>query len=156
LFLNFQLDTLFYKGAGKVSSIDPYRIMLADDHAILRRDLKKILAARNDLEVIGEAADGLELLDLLRMSELAPHMVIVDITMPNLNGIEATRRIKMTHPDVKVLILTMHKSQEYLDNALSAGADGYLLKENVNTELFSAIEIIARGAVYVSPLLSKI
>ena len=86
-----------------MSGIEPYRIMLADDHAMLRQGLKKILSERKDLEVIGEAADGLELLSLLRMSKLAPHMVIVDISMPNLGGIEATRRIKMVHvhPHVK-------------------------------------------------------
>jgi DNA-binding NarL/FixJ family response regulator len=82
-------------------------------------------------------------------------MAIVDITMPNLGGIEATRRIKMTYPEVKVLILTIHKEQEYLDQAFSAGAEGYLLKEDANTELFSAIETIRQGGIYVSPLLSE-
>jgi DNA-binding NarL/FixJ family response regulator len=82
-------------------------------------------------------------------------MVILDISMPNLRGIEATRRIKMVHLHVKVLILTMHKSQEYLDHALSAGADGFLLKKDANTELFSAIDRIRRGETYISPLLSK-
>jgi len=131
-----------------------YRILLADDHELLRRSLKSILAGSGDLEVVGEAADGLQLLNLLKMSTLTPHMAIVDITMPNLGGIETTRRIKMTYPDVKVLILTIHKDQEYLDQAFSAGAEGYLLKEEANTELFSAIETIRHGGIYVSPLLS--
>jgi DNA-binding NarL/FixJ family response regulator len=82
-------------------------------------------------------------------------MVILDISMPKLRGFEATRGIKMNYPDVKVLILTMHKSQEYLDHALSAGADAYLLKEDAHTELFSAIERIRQGGAYISPLLSK-
>jgi DNA-binding NarL/FixJ family response regulator len=101
----------------------------------------------------GEASHGLELLDL--MNKLAPHMIILDTPMPKLKGIEATRRIKIVYPDVKVLILTMHKSQEYLDHALSTGADAYPLKEDANTELFSAIERIRQGGAYVSPLLSR-
>jgi len=137
-----------------VSDPTPYRILLADDHEVLRQSLKSILAGSGDLEVVGEAADGLQLLNLLKMSTLTPHMAIVDITMPNLGGIETTRRIKMTYPDVKVLILTIHKDQEYLDQAFSAGAEGYLLKEEANTELFSAIETIRHGGIYVSPLLS--
>ena len=137
-----------------MSDPTPYRILLADDHKVLRRSLKNILAGSGDLEVVGEAADGLELLNLLKMSTLAPHMAIVDITMPNLGGIETTRRIKMAYPDVKILILTIHKDQEYLRQAFSAGAEGYLLKEDASTELFSAIETIRRGGIYISPLLS--
>ena len=137
-----------------MSEATPYRIVLADDHEMLRQSLKNILAGTGDLEVVGEAADGLELLNLLKMSKLTPHMAIVDITMPNLGGIETTRRIKMAYPDVKILILTIHKDQEYLRQAFSAGAEGYLLKEDVNTELFSAIEMIRKGGVYVSPVLS--
>ena len=122
---------------------------------MMRQGLRRMLEGKSDLEVIGEAADGLELLNLLKMSKLTPHMAIVDITMPNLGGIEATRRIKMTYPEVKVLILTIHKEKEYLRQAISAGAEGYLLKEDANTELFPAIETIRRGGVYVSPLLSE-
>ena len=133
-------------------TINPYRIVLADDHVILRQGLRMIVEQKADLKVIGEVGDGLELLDLL--DTLIPHMVILDISMPKLRGIEATRRIKMAHPDVKVLILTMHKSQEHLDHALTAGADGYLLKEDANTELFSAIQRIRQGGTYISPLLS--
>jgi DNA-binding NarL/FixJ family response regulator len=153
--LSFKLDTLFFKGAEKVSNPSSYRILLADDHEVLRQSLKNILAGSSDIEVVGEAADGLELLNLLKMSTLTPHMAIVDITMPNLGGIEATRRIKMTYPEVKVLILTIQKDQEYVHQAFSAGAEGYLLKEDANTELFSAIETIRQGKVYVSPLLSE-
>jgi DNA-binding NarL/FixJ family response regulator len=138
----------------KVSDPTSYRILLADDHEVLRQSLKNILTGTEDLDVVGEAADGLELLNLLKMSRLTPHMAIVDITMPKLGGIEATRRIKMTYPEVKVLILTIHKDEEYLHQAFSAGAEGYLLKEDANTELFSAIETIRHGGIYVSPLLS--
>jgi DNA-binding NarL/FixJ family response regulator len=97
------------------------------------------------MEVIGEAGDGLELLNLLKQSKLLPPMAIVDISMPNLSGIEATRRIKMIYPDIKILILSMHKDQEYLSHALSTGADGYLLKEDSDRELFKAIEMIRQG-----------
>jgi DNA-binding NarL/FixJ family response regulator len=82
-------------------------------------------------------------------------MVILDITMPNLGGIEATRKIKTTYPSVKVLVLTVHKDNEYLKQAISAGAEGYLLKEELGTELFSAIQTIQRGGVYMSPFFSK-
>lgn len=126
-----------------------YHIVLADDHVLLREGLKRVLEEKNDLKVVGEAKDGLEVLAIL--DKLASHMVILDISMPNLGGIEATHRIKRLHPGVKVLILTMHKSKEYLQHAIAAGADGYLLKEDANTDLFSAIERIRRGEVYVSP-----
>jgi len=136
------------------NSIVTYRIFLADDHVLLRQGLKKILEEKGDLQVVGEASDGFELLNLLNISPLTPHMVILDISMPNLGGIEATRKIKMIYPNIKVLILSMHKIKEYLCHAISVGAEGYLLKEDADTELFSAIEIIRRGGVYVSPLLS--
>jgi DNA-binding NarL/FixJ family response regulator len=130
-----------------------YGIVLADDHVLLRQGLKKILQGTADLEVVGEVSDGLELLRLL--GQLTPDMVILDISMPNLRGIEAVHEIKTLHPDVIVLILTMHKEMEYLYQAISAGADGYLLKEDADTELFSAIEKIRQGKFYLSPHLSE-
>ncbi len=107
------------------------------------------MLAERGLKIIGEAADGIELLNFLQTSNSLPDMAIVDISMPNLGGIEAARRIKVVHPEVKVLILTMHKVKEYLDQAYSAGAEGYLLKEDIGTDLFSAIETIRQGRVYV-------
>jgi DNA-binding NarL/FixJ family response regulator len=104
----------------------PYNIVLADDHVLFCEGIKRIISEVSDLEVVGEARDGLQLLALLK--QLTPDLVILDISMPNIRGIEATREIKMTHPDVKVLILTMHKDKDYLYHAISAGADGYLLK----------------------------
>jgi DNA-binding NarL/FixJ family response regulator len=135
------------------SKVSLYRIVLADDHLLIREGLKRILREDASMEVIGEAGDGLELLNLLKQSKLLPHMAIVDISMPNLSGIEATRQIKMIYPDIKILILSMHKDQEYLSHALSTGADGYLLKEDSDRELFKAIEMIRQGRVYISPLL---
>ena len=130
-----------------------YCIVLADDHVLLRQGLRRILEGITDLEVIGEANDGLELLDLL--NHLTPHMVILDISMPKLRGLEAIQEIKRAHPDVNILILTMHKDKEYLYLALSAGAKGYLLKEDADKELFSAIEKIRQGKIYVSPYFSE-
>jgi DNA-binding NarL/FixJ family response regulator len=132
--------------------LSPYRIALADDHVMFRKGIKSIIEGAADLEVIGEAGDGLNLLELLK--KVTPDMVILDISMPNLRGLEATREIKMISPGVKVLILTMHKDKEYVYHAISAGAEGYLLKEDADTELFAAIEKIRHGRQYISPLLS--
>lgn len=129
--------------------MNPYCIVLTDDHVLLRQGLRGIIERRPDLKVIGEAGDGIELLGLLK--QLTAHLVILDISMPNLRGIEAVREIKMIDPDLKILILTMHKDAEYLHQAMSAGADGYLLKEDADTELFSAIDRIREGKIYVSP-----
>jgi DNA-binding NarL/FixJ family response regulator len=133
--------------------MDPYHVVLADDHVLFRQGIKKILEEIDGLEIVGEANDGLELLSLVK--KLTPDMVILDISMPNIRGIEATREIKTINPGVKVLILTMHKSKEYLYHSISAGAEGYLLKEDADTELFSAIEKVQEGGVYISPILSE-
>ncbi len=129
--------------------MNPCRIIIADDHGLFRQGMKSVLAARADIEVIGEAGDGLQLLDLLSRS--LPDVILLDISMPNLRGIEAIHEIKKAYPHVKVLILTMHKDKQYLEESISAGARGYLLKEDADTELFSAIDKIRRGRIYVSP-----
>ena len=130
-----------------------YSIVLADDHVLVRQGLRRIIEESPDLQVVGEANDGLELLNLLR--EVTPQMVILDIFMPNLRGIEAIHEIRKIHPEVKVLILTMHKDREYLYLALSAGAKGYLVKEDADKELFSAIERVRQGKTYLSPHFSE-
>jgi DNA-binding NarL/FixJ family response regulator len=130
-----------------------YAIILADDHVLVRKGVRRILAERNDLEVVGEAGDGLELLKLL--SRRKPDMILLDISMPNLRGLEAIHEIRSAHPEVKVLILTMHKDREFLYRAMSAGADGYLLKEDAEAELFSAIDAIRQKKTYLSPSLSE-
>ena len=129
-----------------------YSIVLADDHALVRQGLRRILEGTDDLEVVGEANDGLELLALL--TRLTPHMVILDIFMPNLRGIEAITEIKTMYPEVKILILTMHRDKEYLYLALSAGAKGYLLKEDAPKELFAAIAKVRQDKTYISPYFS--
>ncbi|MDY6836481.1 MAG: response regulator transcription factor [Thermodesulfobacteriota bacterium] len=129
-----------------------YRVVVADHHVLFRQGLKHILQTLEDLEIVGEAGDGLKVLELVR--ESLPDMVILDISMPGLGGIEATRKIKAIDSHVKVLIVTTHKSVEYLNFAIRAGASGYLLKEDGDTELFSAIKTIRQGGVYISPILS--
>ena len=129
----------------------PYTIVIADDHVMFRQGIKNILEKSKWLEIVGEAGDGFKLLELLK--RVNPDMVILDISMPNLRGLEATREIKMIFPDVKVLILSMHRDKEYVYSAVSAGAEGYLLKEDADTELFAAIEKIRQKGHYLSPLL---
>jgi len=130
----------------------PFKIMLADDHVMFRRGVRSLIQGMPNVEVVGEAGDGFELLRLLRESK--PDLVIMDISMPNLRGLEATREIKYIDTGVKVLILTMHKEREYLYHALKAGAEGYLLKEDADGELISAIETLRRGGTVISSLLS--
>jgi DNA-binding NarL/FixJ family response regulator len=130
--------------------MDPYRIILADDHVLIRQGLRKIIDEADELEVAGEAGDGRELLALL--NRLIAQMVILDLSMPNLGGLDAIPEIKMTHPELKILILTMHK--EYLRQALSSGADGYLVKQDADQELFFAIEKIRQCEVFISPRLA--
>ncbi|MCP3677517.1 MAG: response regulator transcription factor [Deltaproteobacteria bacterium] len=134
--------------------MESYSIVLADDHTMFREGIKKIIGERIGMEVVREAGSGLELLKLLK--EMTPDMVILDISMPGIGGIEATQEIKSTYSGVKVLILSMHDDKEYLHHTISAGADGYLLKKDADTELFSAIYEIQRGNTYISPLLSKV
>lgn len=130
-----------------------YRIVLADDHNILRDGIKHIIQEKPDWIVIGEASDGFELLRLLKRQKV--DMILLDISMPGMRGIEATREIKSSHPEIKIVILTMHKKRSYIRHALAAGADGYLLKETTGKELFAAITCIRNGGSYVSKSLSK-
>jgi DNA-binding NarL/FixJ family response regulator len=127
----------------------PYRVILADDHNLVRSGLRKILEEKADLEVASEVGDGLELLSALK--KINPDLIILDVSMPNLRGIEAIPEIRHVRPTVKVLMLTMHREEEYLYQAISAGADGYLLKDDAERELFSAIDNIRSGKIYISP-----
>ena len=129
-----------------------YRIYLADDHAMVREGIKLVLAQRPDYEIAGEASDGLELLAMLKRGT-PPDAIILDISMPKLRGIEAIRDIKSISPETKVLVLTMHKDEDSLRQAFVAGANGYLLKEDVAKALFAALESIRKGEIFVSELL---
>ena len=136
---------------GEVTPL-PYEILLVDDHPLVRQEIKTIIADKSELAVVGELQDGLELLNCL--NHWLPQMVILDISMAHLGGIEATRLIKSSHPEIKVLILTLHNRREYVDQARLAGAEGYLLKDGVEKELLSAIEALRQGGTYLSPLLT--
>jgi DNA-binding NarL/FixJ family response regulator len=127
-----------------------YRVVLADDHPLLRKGLKRILGDRKDIQVVGEANDGIELLDLLK--KVTPDLAILDISMPRLRGLEAIREIQSMRPGLRILILTMHR--EFLHQAMAAGANGYLMKDNALDELFAAIDAIRSGRIYISPLFS--
>ena len=134
--------------------MDAYTIILADDHAMFREGVRKIIERIEGAIISGEVNDGLELLELLKKS--SPNLVILDISMPNLRGLEAIREIKKTYSQVKVLVLTMHKKREFLRQALRDGADGFLLKEDAGSELIRAVQTVRNGGKYLSPLLSSV
>jgi two-component system, NarL family, response regulator NreC len=125
------------------------RVLLADDHTILRAGLKMMLNAQPDIEVVGEASDGRQV--VVEAQRLLPDVILMDITMPEVNGIEATRQVKRRLPETRVLVLTMHENEEYLFQMLRAGAAGYMLKEAADTELISAIRVVSSGRFYLSP-----
>jgi two-component system, NarL family, response regulator NreC len=131
----------------------PYHVVLADDHILVRQGIKKILQEDPEMCVVGEAADGIELMELLK--KIAPDMVILDISMPRLKGLAAAEKIRQLYPDIKVLILSMHRNKEYLRQALAAGVHGYLLKEDADVALFAAIEVVRQGNFFMSPLLEQ-
>lgn len=128
-------------------------IILADDHRIFRDGLKSLLTEHEDLRIIGEASDGLELLALL--IKLKPDLVIMDITMPSLSGIEVAARITDQYPDIRILMLSMHTHEEYVVNAIKAGARGYLSKDTSGEELLDAIRTICQGGEYFGKLVSE-
>lgn len=132
--------------------MEAYTIVLADDHMMFREGVKRIIEQSQDVRITGEANDGLELLDFLKKSP--PDLVILDISMPNLRGLEAIKEIKRGYPQVKILVLTMHKKKEFIRQALSSGADGFLLKEDAGGELIRAVQLIRKGGKYISPLLA--
>jgi two-component system response regulator NreC len=131
----------------------PRRIIVADDHGVLRAGLRALLNDEPDLEVAGEAADGDEALRLTR--ELEPDIVLMDINMPGCGGIETTRRLMELRPNVRVLILTVHEDKSLLQAAIRAGAAGYILKRAVESELIDAIRAVARGDLYVHPAMTR-
>ena len=133
-------------------STSPYRVVIADDHSLIRKGLRTIIELESDMQVIGEAGDGEELLNFLARNQ--PNLVVMDISMPNLNGIDAIEKVLALYPDIRILILTMHRNSQYFYNAISAGAHGYLIKDDSDTELLTAIETVRSGKTYISPQLS--
>ncbi|MHB8793689.1 MAG: response regulator [Thermoleophilia bacterium] len=129
------------------------RILLADDHAILRAGLVRLLSEEPDIEVIGEADNGREAVQ--KVQELHPDIVLMDIGMPVMNGMEATKQIKKRDQDVKILVLTMHDNEEYLFQVLQAGASGYVLKKAADSDLVNAIHVVNRGDCFLYPSAAK-
>jgi len=124
-------------------------ILVADDHSILRECLCALLSNAPDLEVIGEAGDGQDTIEKVR--QLQPQLVVMDLSMPIINGTEAIRVIKQRHPEIKIIALTVHKSEEYVRATLDAGADGYVLKDDSSSDLLAAIRNVGKGRVHLSP-----
>jgi two-component system, NarL family, response regulator NreC len=129
------------------------RILLADDHAVVRQGFRMILSAHSDLEIVGEAGNGREAVDLA--ATLRPDVVVMDVAMPDLNGIEATRRVTASNPHIRVVALSMHKDSVYVREILRAGARGYLLKDSVADDLVAAVRAVAGGEGYLSPAISN-
>jgi DNA-binding NarL/FixJ family response regulator len=128
-------------------------ILIADDHDIVRAGLKSLLARQEDIDIVGEAADGREVVRLA--AELKPSIVVTDIAMPQLNGIDATAQILRHDPDIKVIILSMYGDEEFLVRALTAGVKGYLLKDAVQADLLRAVRAVATGRSFFSPAIAQ-
>lgn len=139
-------------GAGGIRMM-PVRVLLADDHTLVRAGLRKLLESMPQIQVVGEAADGLALLALAE--QFQPNLVLMDIAMPGLNGLDATARLVKAWPNIRVLILSMHQNEEYVRQALRNGAAAYLLKDCAPLELELAINAVLRGETYLSPAVSK-
>ena len=133
--------------------METLRVLIADDHAIVRAGIRLLLDSQEGIEIVGEAKDGAEAVAKTR--ELAPDVVLMDVAMPGLSGLEATREIRQTNPDTRVLMLTMHDDEEYFFQAVSLGASGYILKEATPEEVVTAIRIVSRGGVAFHPSLGR-
>jgi DNA-binding NarL/FixJ family response regulator len=131
----------------------PIRILLADDHEVVRDGVRALLEKQVDMEVIGEASDGREAARLAE--ELRPDVVVMDVGMPNLNGIDATRRILAAHPQIAVVMLSMHQDESYVLRSLKAGAKGYLLKESLRSDVLEAIRAVAQGRSFLTRKISR-
>src|SRR5439155_4848034 len=131
----------------------PYRILLADDHVLVRAGIRSLLEKLPDTEIVGEAGDGREALSLAQACQ--PNIVLMDVAMPALNGLETVARLQKECREVKVLVLSMHANEEYVIQALRAGACGYLLKDAATVELELALQAVGRGENYLSPAISR-
>lgn len=136
-----------------MSETGKIRVLIADDHIIVREGLRALLEAQSDIEVVGEAANGNEAVN--KTKEIQPDIVLMDITMPGMSGLEATQKIKQQSPDVKILVLTMHESDEYFFKMLDAGASGYFVKGGSINELISALRAVWHGDVFLYPTMAK-
>ncbi len=130
-----------------------FRVLIADDHGIVRQGLRALLEKSPEISVVGEASDGREAVRLA--AELRPNIVVMDIAMPLLNGVDATSQILGRDPDIKVIILSMHSDESYILRSLSAGAKGYLLKDSAEGDILPAVETVAKGRPYFSPVIAS-
>jgi two-component system response regulator NreC len=130
------------------------KIVIAEDHTILREGLRALLSSQEALEVVGEAEDGREA--IRQVEELAPDLILMDLSMPKMNGVEAIREIRRRVPETKILALTVHKAEEFILEVLQAGADGYIPKDASSNELMMAIKSVLMGKRYLSPSVSKV
>jgi DNA-binding NarL/FixJ family response regulator len=133
--------------------MEKVRVLLVDDHAILREGIKALLEKQENIEVVAEAANGREAIS--KVAQFRPDVVVLDISMPLMDGLEATRQMKKESPDVKILVLTMHDDEEYFLQLLRAGASGYVTKRTVSRELVSAIEAVYRGESFFCPSMAR-
>jgi two-component system response regulator NreC len=131
----------------------PIRILLADDHEVVRDGVRALLEKQTDMAVVGEAADGREAAELAE--DLHPDVVVMDVGMPNLNGIDATRRILAAHPQIGVVMLSMHQDESYVLRSLKAGAKGYLLKESLRSDILEAIRAVSQGRSFLTRKISR-
>lgn len=128
-------------------------VLLADDHIIVRQGLRALLAVSGDIEVIGEAGDGREAVEMIK--KLSPQVVVMDLAMPKLNGLEATRQIVKGHPSIKVVVLSSYSDQEYVQKVMAVGAVGYLIKQSAADDLLTAIREVHKGNNFFSPSIAK-
>jgi DNA-binding NarL/FixJ family response regulator len=138
---------------GEVDMREPRRMVVAEDHKILREGLISLLAGRDDIKVVGEAEDGLEA--IRRVDQLQPDLVLLDLSMPRMDGLSAIREIKTRAPKTKILALTIHESEDFILEAFKSGADGYCLKDASSSELLMAIKSVLSGKRYLSPGISE-
>ena len=131
----------------------PIKILIADDHGVIRAGLRALLSGLPEIQVVGEAVDGRDTLQ--KVVELKPNIVIMDLSMPEMGGLEATRQLAQINPDIRVLILTVHEDEELLKEVIRAGAVGYIIKRAVEDELIHAIRVVARGDMYVHPSMTR-
>jgi DNA-binding NarL/FixJ family response regulator len=134
--------------------MDKTRILIADDHALMRDGIRALLTTHEDMEVVGEAADGKEAIE--KTQQLAPDVVIMDISMPRMDGLEAIRRIRKKQPGVKTLVLTQHDNQEYILSVVKAGASGFLPKKAVSSDLIAALRALRKGESFLHPQAASI